>query len=169
MDDQKTHRRTAESLTSSWSGPSFRASMTAAAVDGLVHWSGICRLCQRKELSRRRFWRTVELVGWGLTGGHDAFTGRHNLTVFHVGGDHGVIRLRAVQVVDRKLCARHVGLQYQSMVTQARQHHLKVDEELGLRVAPVQLQAGGGDVGDVQWLFDCRRVIKTATSRRWAN
>lgn len=76
-----------------------------------------------------------------------------------------MIRLRAVQVVDRQLCARHVGLQYQSMVAQARQHHLKVDEKLGVRVAPVQLQAGGGDVGDVQRIFVCLRVIKTATSR----
>lgn len=82
------------------------------------------------------------------------------MTIFSAGSDHGVIRLRAVEVVDHQLRARHVGLQYQSMVTQARQHHLKVDEELGFRVAPVQLQATGGDVGDVQQIFVCWRVNK---------
>lgn len=160
MDYQKTHRQTAESLTGGWFGPSFSVGVTAAAVAGLVHWSGICRLCQTKQPSPGRIWRTVELVGWGLTGGHDAFTGGDNLTVLSAGGDHGMICLRAVEVVDRQLRARHVGLQDQSMVTQTCQHHLKVDEELGLRVAPVQLQATRGHVGDVQRIFVCWRVIK---------
>ena len=82
------------------------------------------------------------------------------MTVFSAGGDHGMILLRAVQVVDHQFHAGHVGLQYQSMVTQARQHHLRVNKDLGLWVAPVQLQATGGDVGDVQQIFICQRVMK---------
>lgn len=78
------------------------------------------------------------------------------MAVFGAGGDHGVIRLRAVQLAHRQFRAGHVGLQYHNMVMQARHGHLKVDEELGLWVAPVQLQAAGGDVGDVKRLFLCQ-------------
>lgn len=91
----------------------------------------------------------------GLTGGHDAFTGGDNLAVCGAGCDHSVIRLRAVQLIHLQFRAGHVGLENHDMVTQARQGHLKVDEELGLWVAPVQLQAAGGDVGDVKRLFLC--------------
>lgn len=84
------------------------------------------------------------------------------MAVLGVGSDHGVIRLSAVQLAHHQLRAGHVGLQNHHMVAQARQGHLEVDEELGLRVAPVQLQAAGGDVGDVKRLFVCRGGATTS-------
>lgn len=96
----------------------------------------------------------------GLTGSHDAFEGGEDLAVGGVGSDHGVIRLRAVQVVHSELRARHVGLQHQDVVMQASQHNLEFDEELGVGVVPAHLQAAGGDVGDVQLLCFCRGSTK---------
>lgn len=85
----------------------------------------------------------------GLTGCHDAFAGRDNLTVRGAGDDHSVIRLRTLQVVHGKLRPRHIGLQHQGVVVQPCHRDLKVDEELGVWAAPAQFQAAGGDIGDV--------------------
>ena len=92
----------------------------------------------------------VCVCAFGLTGSDDSFAGGDNLTHRSVGSDHSVIRLSTLQVVHRKLGARHVGLQHEGVVGQTRHHHLKVDKELGVRAAPTQLQATGGDVRDVQ-------------------
>ena len=51
----ETYSQTGQLLTNNWFDPSFRVSITAAAVAGLVNRSGICRLCKRKPQSPRCF------------------------------------------------------------------------------------------------------------------
>lgn len=68
------------------------------------------------------------------------------------GGDHGVVRLGALQVVHGQLCAGHVGLEHHGVVLQTCHHHFVVHEELGVEAAPAQFQAAGSDVRDVQLL-----------------
>lgn len=84
-----------------------------------------------------------------LTGRHDAFAGGDNVALRRAGSDHDVIGLGALQAVHGELGARHVSLQHQGVVAQTRHCHLKVDEELGVGVAPAQFYAPGRDIGNV--------------------
>lgn len=85
-----------------------------------------------------------------LTGYDDTLASGDSVTLCSVGCDYSMIRLSTFHVVHRNLCARHISLQHQDMVRQARHHYLKVDEVLGVWAAPAQFKAAGGDIIDVQ-------------------